>query len=291
MEKNKNINKNIELSKIDVMPNFNARQDFGDLEELANQIKENGLLEAISVIPYMKDGEERYMLVNGERRYRAMKLLDERGEGLESVPARMLEVDDSDSEGLTDEEKAERAKAIQADMFVQQYVRNASKPFTDYETALLFHRLHKSGMNKSEIAKALGKNPGAVTYYLRIFEWDPRITEMIANGKIGIMNCDRVYKACKAKYGKEEFEEKFTEEILGLNSIKDSLTYSYAKDTKDFKAGMRVLKQYFSEYSKMVPGRQIPFNLPEVYERLKKDDSLTLKDIFEEAVKKMKSAM
>ena len=143
-KKNQNIIKNIQLSQIDVMDDFNARVDFGDLEELANQIHENGLLEPISVIPYEKDGEERYLLVNGERRYRSMKVLEERGEGLEDVPARMISVEDDDP------------KAATAAMFIQQYVRNASKPFTDYETALLFKKLHDSGKKNSEIAKELG---------------------------------------------------------------------------------------------------------------------------------------
>ena len=225
MNKNQNIIKGISLKAIDVMPNFNARQDFGDLEELSKQIYENGLLEPISVIPYMKDGEERYMLVNGERRYRAMQLLAAQGKAADGalncaeVPARMVEVDSANVENLTPEEKKERADAIKANMFVQQYVRNASKPFTDYETALLFKRLSNTGMKNSEIAKLLGKNPGVVTYYLRIFEWDPRITEMIAKGEIGIMNCDRVYKACQKKYGKDDFEAKFTEEILGIREV------------------------------------------------------------------------
>ena len=261
-KKNQNIIKNIQLSQIDVMDNFNARVDFGDVEELANQIHENGLLEPISVIPYEKDGEERYLLVNGERRYRSMKVLEDRGEGLEEVPARMISVDDEDP------------KAATAAMFIQQYVRNASKPFTDYETALLFKKLHDSGKKNSEIAKALGKNPGVVTYYLNIFDWDPRVQEMIKNGEIGIMNCHRVFKANRQKYGDEKYEQKATEELMRIHekavakkpeeggekvkaTLKDADLFGHVKDTKDFVNGMRVLKQYFADYSRRFPGLDV----------------------------------
>lgn len=294
MEKNQNVIKDINLSAIDVMDNFNARQDFGDLDELARQIHENGLLEPISVIPYTKEGQERFLLVNGERRFRALSLLEERGEGLESIPARMLNVDtDSDP------------KTVMAGMYVQQYVRNASKPFTDYENALLFKKLQESGLSNSEIARTTGKNPGQVTYYLRIFEWDSRIVDMIAKGEIGIMNCDRVYKACKKQYG-DDFEKHFTDEILGIREVaveraktegheqvkatlKDALQYTYVKDTKDFVAGMRILKQYMTDYTRQNPGVKFQVKPTLFFERLLKDSKLTLKELFDEAVAEAKT--
>ena len=291
-KKNQNIIKGIQYKQIDVIEGFNARQDFGDLEELANQIHENGLLEPISVIPYMKDGEERYMLVNGERRYRAMGLLGARGEGLAEIPARMITVDES-----------EDPKAAQAAMFVQQYVRNAGKGFTDYEQALLFKKLLDAGKTKSEIAKALGKNPGVVTYYLNIFDWDPRVQDMIKNGEIGIMNCHRVFKANRAKYGDEEYEKHATAELLRIHdkavakadegteekvkaTLKDADLFGYVKQTKEFVAGIRVLKQYFSDYTNKYPNLNINIDIMYFYEVLLKDNgTTTLKDLFDAAVK------
>lgn len=298
MEKNQNIIKDITLSAIDVMDNFNARQDFGKLDELADQIHENGLLEPISVIPYTKDGQERYMLVNGERRYRAMKILEERGEGLESIPARMLSVDkDSDP------------KVTMASMFVQQFVRNSAKPFTDYEEACLYKKLYDSGKTKMEIAKSLGKNPGQVTYYLRMFEWDQRIQDMVARDEIGLMNCNKVYNECKKQYGEsgdEEVDRRFTEQILGTRevaverakaegkeqvkaTIKDALLYTYVKDTKEFVAGMRVLKQYMTDYTRQNPGVKFQVKPTAFFDALLKDNKLTLKDLFDAAVAEAKS--
>ena len=298
MEKNQNVIKGISLSKIKVINNFNARQDFGDLDELADQIEENGLLEPISVIPFTENGEETYMLVNGERRYRAMKILEDRGVDVGEVPARMLSFGESDD-----------PKAAQAEMYIQQYVRNASKGFTDYENALLFKKLYDAGKTKSEIAKALGKNNGVITYYLEIFKWDQRVQDMIKNGEIGIMNCHRVFKANREKYGDEKYVEKATEELLRIHekalakaseesgekvkaTLKDADLFGHVKDTKDFIAGMRVLKQYFSDYSRMYPGLDVSIDPAEFFERLVNDNGkTTLKDLFDEAVRQAQVAV
>lgn len=301
---NQNTVKNVTLSSIDVAPNYNARQDFGDLNELAEQIRENGLLEPITVIPYTnRSGEERHLLVNGERRVRAIRILDEQGETVD-IPAHFVNVDIAIAGDTPTKEEFE---AVMSDMYVQQYVRNASKPFTDYETALLFKRLRDSGKKNGEIAKALGKNPGVVTYYLDIFNWDQKVQDMVAAGEIGIMNATRVLKANKAKYG-ADYEKHFTAEMTRIHekavakadtegeekvkaTLKDADLFGYVKESKVFVAGIRVLKQYLSDYTKSYPGLRIQINPIAFFERLANDDSLTLKDLFDEAVKKAKETV
>ena len=66
MKNNSIIYKAIDPKDIKVMDGFNQRIDFGDIDELAAQIKEQGLLEAISVVPFKDDeGNEKYLLING----------------------------------------------------------------------------------------------------------------------------------------------------------------------------------------------------------------------------------
>ena len=81
----------IDPRNIVVTKDFNSRCNFGDLDELARQIKEQGVLNPISVQPFKdENGEEKYRLIDGERRYRAvMKLIDE-GEEIARVPALFL---------------------------------------------------------------------------------------------------------------------------------------------------------------------------------------------------------
>lgn len=66
------------------------RKDFGDIQELAEDIKENKLLTALVVTPSGK-GDGTYLLIAGERRLRACRLL-----GYKAVPVNTVEVDDAE---------------------------------------------------------------------------------------------------------------------------------------------------------------------------------------------------
>ena len=66
------------------------RKDFGDIQELADDIKENTLLNALVVTP-SGNGNGTYLLIAGERRLRACKLL-----GYKAVPVNTVGVDDAE---------------------------------------------------------------------------------------------------------------------------------------------------------------------------------------------------
>ena len=72
----------LEISKVEVKDRI--RKDFGDIEELAQDIKENSLLNPITVIP-IADGK--YQLIAGERRLRACESL-----GMTSITANAISV-------------------------------------------------------------------------------------------------------------------------------------------------------------------------------------------------------
>lgn len=276
---------NIDPRKIDVMEGFNKRVDFGDIDELAAQIKEQGLLEAITVVPYKKDesSEERYLLINGERRYRALMKLINDGENVGEIRANFLDVD---KEHITD-----------ADLYIQQYMRNEGKKFNDVEFGRVCKVLKDSGLSNSEIAKKLGKNPGVITYALQSLDYDPRIIQMIENGEIGGTEVRRMYTAARKKYG-ENWQEKANEEILALKeksedkegkptkvSIKNNDLYGDVKDTKLFLSGMKILKQYIEHYQRNAKGIDLEIDIFEMLDKLQKNDKLTLRELFDEAVK------
>lgn len=276
---------NIDPRKIDVMEGFNKRVDFGDIDELAAQIKEQGLLEAITVVPYKKDesSEERYLLINGERRYRALMKLINDGENVGEIRANFLDVD---KEHITD-----------ADLYIQQYMRNEGKKFNDVEFGRVCKVLKDSGLSNSEIAKKLGKNPGVITYALQSLDYDPRIIQMIENGEIGGTEVRRMYTAARKKYG-ENWQEKANEEILALKeksedkegkptkvSIKNNDLYGDVKDTKSFLSGMKILKQYIEHYQRNAKGIDLEIDIFEMLDKLQKNDKLTLRELFDEAVK------
>lgn len=274
----------IDPRKIDVIKGFNKRKDFGDLDELAAQIKEQGLLEPISVIPYNKDGEDRFLLLNGERRYRSIMKLMDGGEEISTIPANVLE----DGEKLSD-----------ADLYIQQFIRNEGKKFNDVEFGYICKTLKDLGLSNSEIGKRLGKNPGVVSYALQSLDYDPRIREMIENGEIGGTEVRRMYTAARKTHGKD-WEQKANEQILAMReaanasaetsgkpakvSIKNNDLYGDVKDTKAFIAGMKALRNYIRFYQNANKGVEFEIDIMDMYEKLTENDKLTLRDLFVDIV-------
>lgn len=94
---------NLSLRHGDILPDpDNARRDWtsddavSDLRALANDIRDNGLLQNLIVRPHPDPLDERWILVGGERRWRAIGLLIDEGNWLdgERIPARRLSADD-----------------------------------------------------------------------------------------------------------------------------------------------------------------------------------------------------
>lgn len=203
----------IDPSLIDVMPGFNARRDFGDIDELAEQIRENGLMQPLTVIPKTVNGVERYTLIDGERRYRAISQLLDNGTDVGPVKAFILEGTES-----------------QEDLLTRQVMLNEGKRFTDYELATLCKRMRDElHLKNSEIARRLGKNPGHITYLLDMFCWDTRVQDMVKDGELSIMSAQRVFKAARAKYGKDSnYEAKAAEELVRAKEEKDRIERTLA---------------------------------------------------------------
>lgn len=94
------------LDAIDHNP-YQARQAFSaaSLQELADSIREHGVIEPIIVRPVGPGGEggERYEIVAGERRYRAASIAE-----LDRIPARIMELDDTQAAIFTALENLQR---------------------------------------------------------------------------------------------------------------------------------------------------------------------------------------
>ena len=106
------------------------RKDFGDIQELADDIKENTLLNALVVTP-SGNGDGTYLLIAGERRLRACKML-----GYKAVPVNTVGVDD-----------AEQA------LMMEISENECRKEFTKTERLEYAHRLARLERAKSEQGK------------------------------------------------------------------------------------------------------------------------------------------
>lgn len=158
----------IDPRNVVIVENFNVRKEFA-LDELKEQIKLQGVLNPITVVPFKdEDGNEKYRLVDGERRVRATLAAIEEGAEIARIKAIFLPRN-------TKEE----------DLLIEQMMRNEGKNFTEYEQALMFQRFRdKFGYSQSEIAAKFGKSATFVGRCLSLLELAPEIQEKIENGEI-----------------------------------------------------------------------------------------------------------
>lgn len=158
----------IDPRNVDVVAGFNVRREFA-IDELKEQIKLNGVLNPITVIPTKAaDGTERYRLVDGERRLRATLAAIEEGADIRRIKAIFLPRNTSEEEQL-----------------VQQMMRNEGKNFTEYECAIMFHRFKDAfGYSQTEIAAKFGKSTTFVSRCLSLMELAPEIQQKLESGEI-----------------------------------------------------------------------------------------------------------
>lgn len=156
--KNLNINE-VEPNRDQPRKNFNQEA----LEELANSIKEYGLIQPIIVT--QKDGY--YSIIAGERRWRACKLA-----GLKEIPAIVRE----------DDERKNNEIAL-----IENIQREDLNPF---EKALGIKNLMNTyGLTQEDVSKKLGKSRSAIANTVRILNLDSRVLEFVKQGKLTEGHC------------------------------------------------------------------------------------------------------
>ena len=156
--------RNLKITEVE--PNRDQpRKNFDQeaLEELAESIKEYGLIQPIVVT--QKDGY--YGIIAGERRWRASKIA-----GLTEIPAIIRE----DNERINSEIS-----------LIENMQREDLNP---YEKALGVRTLIDNyGLSQEEVAKKLGKGRSTIANIVRILNLEPRVLEMAKEGKLTEGHC------------------------------------------------------------------------------------------------------
>lgn len=155
-------NSAVELRISEVEPNKNQpRTSFNEeaLEELAESIKAQGLLQPIVVRPLSNGG---YQIVAGERRWRAC-----RKAGLSTIKATVME--------LTDQQTAELA-------LIENLQRENLNPVEEAEGYK--YLIETSGITQEAAADKVHKSRSYVSNSLRILNLDKASLNALKNGKI-----------------------------------------------------------------------------------------------------------
>jgi ParB family chromosome partitioning protein len=145
-----------------ILPNpMQPRRQFDDaaLSELAESFINQGVLQPIIV----KRKDNGYILIAGERRYRAARLA-----GFNQIPATVLDEKDD------------------VDMLQMALVENLQREdLNPLETAEAFRKLiDDAGMTQNQLASRVGKSRAAVANMLRLLNLPEKIKEMIRGGKL-----------------------------------------------------------------------------------------------------------
>ena len=211
--------RNLKITEVE--PNRNqVRKNFDQesLEELAESIKEYGLIQPIVVTK--KDNY--YSIVAGERRWRASKLA-----GIKEIPAIIRE----------DDEKVNAEISLIENM--QREDLNPIEKATGIKTLM-----DNYGMSQDEIAKKLGKAKTTIINWTRVLNLDPRVLEMVREGKITEGHCkallaitdpDKQYIAAKHMLERgstvREIENKAKVKMSKAEEYKRHILYKNIEDT------------------------------------------------------------
>ena len=169
------------------------------IEELAQSIHKNGVIQPLIL---SKKADNNYMLVAGERRWRAAQIAN-----LKIIPALLLPEDlDKDEISLIENIQRENLKIS--------------------EEAKAYQRLiEKNKYTHEELAKIVGKSRSHITNLLRILSLDPYFFELLNKGILSMGHA-------RALVGKkpDDFDEKTLVQIsLGKISVRDIEKNKYKK--------------------------------------------------------------
>jgi len=174
---------NIEMIPVEKLMRHpeNPRQDLGDLTELAESIKANGVMQNLTVVPseYEKD---RYLVVIGNRRMEAAKMA-----GLNEVPCMVSFMNHMTQISTMLEENMQRTD------------------LTVYEQAQGFQMMMDLGFTEKEICDKTGFSETTVRRRLKMAEMDPKLLK----------------KACEAKETERQITLYDFERLAQVDNIKE----------------------------------------------------------------------
>lgn len=165
-----------EIPVSSIMPNPKQPRtvfEENSLEELADSIKSLGLIQPITV---KKDSSGHYIIISGERRWRACRLA-----GLETVPVYLREADDQTLHEMALVENIQR------------------EDLNAMEIAFSLNRLmEECGVTQDAVASRVGKKRSTVANYLRLLSLPPDVQAALKSDTISMGHAKAIASAPEA---------------------------------------------------------------------------------------------
>ena len=158
-------NEELRFLPVDLMQRgqYQPRTDFKEeaLQDLANSIKAQGVVQPILVRPIGKKGDK-YEIIAGERRWRAAQLA-----GLHEVPVVLRQIDDQTAMCMARIENIQRE-----DLNPLEQAHGLARLMDEF------------GMTHEGIADAVGRSRSTVSNMLRLLELNTSVKKMLGEGKL-----------------------------------------------------------------------------------------------------------
>lgn len=187
------------ISITDIQKNpYQPRKEFDreKLDELAQSIKENGVIQPIIVRQSPVIG---YEILAGERRYRASLLA-----GLRSIPAVVKQLSDQE-------------------MMVQSIIENLQREnLNPIEEARAYESLVEKGFTHTEIADKMGKSRPYISNSIRLLSLPEQILSEVENGKLSQAHARSLVGLNKEQ--QDYFFQRVIEEDISVRKLEALLT-------------------------------------------------------------------
>ena len=187
------------ISITDIQKNpYQPRKEFDGekLDELAQSIKENGVIQPIIVRQSPVIG---YEILAGERRYRASLLA-----GLHSIPAVVKQLSDQE-------------------MMVQAIIENLQREnLNPIEEARAYESLVEKGFTHAEIADKMGKSRPYISNSIRLLSLPEQIISEVENGKLSQAHARSLVGLNKEQ--QDYFFQRIIEEDISVRKLEALLT-------------------------------------------------------------------
>ena len=236
-ETDSSIVKTVNINKIE--PNPDQPRDYFDedsLDELADSIKKNGMIQPITVV----DRGDHFMIVAGERRWRAAKQLN-----LKEVPVIIGDYNE---------------QQIMEISLIENIQREDLNPI---EEAKAYKKLlDELDLKQDELAEKVSKNRVTITNSLRLLKLDEKVQNMVIGGQISAGHA-RALLAIEEKDEQIKLSEKIFDEKMTVRDIEKyikDLNKNKVKKKKENKSNLDLIYNDLEEKLKTALGTKVIIN-------------------------------
>ncbi len=197
-------------SLVQVLKGFNARKKFY-ITDLVKDIDAAGLLNPLWVRRDRANEEQPFILIDGERRLRALhKLFEQDPKREEHIPVIVFDVDEEEAEDLMAKANLER------------------EAFTLSERIGLVQRYLKRGIEVEDVADRLNRSPAWVTQLITLKGASAKVKKAADEDRITVAAALMIARKTKAA----DQEEALAQVLKGAGGVKKATTRAAAKVTR-----------------------------------------------------------